>query len=205
MFRKTLLGLALVAAFAPGLASAQSALATEGPWLVRVRATYMSNDNSNDPTLALGQVEAKSRWIPEFDVSYFFTDNIAAELVLTWPQTIDVTLGGKDIGSLKALPPTLLLQYHFIPDGAIRPYVGAGVNFTSFSSRDFSIKGLTTSSSSWGPALQVGVDYKIAPRWYLNADVKYVWMNTDVSLNGAKLTTVDINPWLLSLGVGYRF
>jgi outer membrane protein len=160
MFRQTLPSLALAAALAPGLASAQSALATEGPWLIRVRAAYMSNDNSNDPTLALGQVEAKSRWIPEFDVSYFFADNIAAELVLTWPPEIDVTLGGKDIGSLKALSPTLLVQYRFIPDGEIRPYVGAGINVTSYSSREFSIKGLTTSSSSWGPALQVGVGYR---------------------------------------------
>jgi outer membrane protein len=53
--------------------------------------------------------------------------------------------------------------------------------------------------------LQAGLDYRIAPRWYLNADVKYMWMDTDVSLNGVRLTTVDINPWLLSIGVGYRF
>jgi outer membrane protein len=205
MFHKTLISLALAAAFAPGMASAQSALSTEGPWLVRVRATYVSTDNGNDPTLSLGQVEVKSRWIPEFDVSYFFTDNIAAELVLTWPQTMDVTLGGTDIGSVKALPPTLMLQYHFIPDGTFRPYAGVGVNYTIFSSQSFSIAGLDTSSSSWGPALQAGFDYKLAPRWYLNADVKYVWMNTDVTLNGAQLTKVDVNPWLFSVGIGYRF
>lgn len=205
MFRRTLLSLALAAAFMPGLASAQSALATEGPWLIRLRATYMLNDNTNDPSLSLGQIEAKDRWIPEIDVSYFFTDNIAAELVLTWPQKIDVSLNGTDIGSLKALPPTLLVQYHFIPNGTIRPYVGAGINYTYFSSQSFSINGVSTSNSSWGPALQAGVDFKIAPKWYINADVKYVWMDTEVKLNGATLTTVDINPWLLSLGVGYRF
>ncbi len=205
MFRRTLLSLALAAAFMPGLASAQSSLATEGPWLIRLRATYMLNDNTNDPSLSLGQIEAKDRWIPEIDVSYFFTDNIAAELVLTWPQKIDVSLNGTDIGSLKALPPTLLVQYHFIPNGTIRPYVGAGINYTYFSSQSFSINGVSTSNSSWGPALQAGVDFKIAPKWYINADVKYVWMDTEVKLNGATLTTVDINPWLLSLGVGYRF
>ena len=205
MFRKTLICLTLAAVLAPGLASAQSALATEGPWLVRVRATYLLNDNGNSPTLALGQVEVKDRWIPEFDVSYFFTDNIAAELVLTWPQKMDVTLDGTGVGSVKALPPTLLLQYHFMPNDTFRPYVGAGVNYTSFSSRDFSIPGLNSSSSSWGPAVQAGFDVQIAPRWYLNADVKYVWMDTDVTLNGSRLTTVDVNPWLLSIGIGYRF
>lgn len=205
MLRKNLMSLALAAAFVPVVANAQSALATEGPWLVRVRATSMLNDNGNDPRLALGQVEVKDRWIPEFDISYFFTNNIAAELVLTWPQEVDVTLGGTGIGSVKALPPTLLLQYHFMPDATFRPYAGVGVNYTRFSSQSFSIAGLDTSSSSWGPAVQAGFDFKVAPRWYLNADVKYVWMNTDVSLNGAKLTTVDINPWLISVGVGYRF
>jgi outer membrane protein len=205
MFRKTLMSMALAAAFVPVVANAQSALASEGPWLVRVRATYMINDNGNDPTLALGQVEVKDRWIPEFDMSYFFTDNLAAEPVLTWPQKMDVTLGGADIGSVKALPPTLLLQYHFMPNETFRPYAGVGVNYTSFSSQSFSIAGLDTSSSSWGPAVQAGFDFQIAPRWYLNADVKYVWMDTDVSLNGARLTKVDINPWLISVGVGYRF
>ena len=98
-----------------------------------------------------------------------------------------------------------MLQYHFMPDAVFRPYAGVGINYTSFSSRNFSIAGLSTSSSSWGPALQAGFDYQIAPRWYINADVKYVWMNTDVTLNGAKLTNVDINPWMFSVGIGYRF
>ena len=205
MLHKTLIGLAIAATLAPGIASAQSALSGEGPWLVRVRATYMLNDNGNSPTLSAGQVEVQDRWIPEFDISYFFTDNIAAELVLTWPQKMDVSLDGADVGSVKALPPTLMLQYHFMPDAAFRPYAGVGINYTSFSSRNFSVPGLGASSSSWGPALQFGFDVQLAPRWYLNADAKYVWMDTDVALNGTRLTTVDINPWLLSVGIGYRF
>ena len=205
MLHKTFIGLAIAAALVPVAAHAQSALSSEGPWLVRVRATYMLNDNGNSPSLALGQVEVQDRWIPEFDVSYFFTDNIAAELVLTWPQKVDVSLDGTNIGSVKALPPTLMLQYHFLPNETFRPYAGVGINYTSFSSRDFSIPGLNSSSSSWGPAVQAGFDVQIAPRWYLNADVKYVWMDTDVTLNGSRLTTVDVNPWLLSIGIGYRF
>ena len=204
MFRKTLMSLALAAAFVPVVAQAQSALATEGPWLVRVRATYMLNDNGNSPELALGQVEAKDRWIPEFDISYFFTDNIAVELVLTWPQKVDISLGGTEIGSVKALPPTLLLQYHFMPNETFRPYAGVGINYTSFSSQELP-SGIDTSSSSWGPAVQVGFDYQLAPRWYLNADIKYVWMDTGVFAGGTKVTTLDINPWLLSVGIGYRF
>lgn len=205
MFRKTVISLAVAAAAAPAVVNAQNALATEGAWLVRARAAYMLNDNGNDPLLALGQVEVKNRWIPEFDVTYFFTDNIATELVLTWPQKMDVTLGGTDIGSVKALPPTLMLQYHFMPNEKFRPYAGVGLNYTWFSSRDFSIAGLNSSSTSFGAALQGGIDVQLAPKWYLNFDAKYIWMNTDVTLNGAQLTKVDINPWLLSVGIGYRF
>lgn len=205
MLKKSLLALALAAAFAPGIAGAQNALATEGPWLLRVRAAYMINDNANDPALALGKIEVDDKLIPEFDVSYFFTDNIAMELVLTWPQKMDVTLGGTDIGTVKALPPTLLVQYHFTPNADFRPYVGVGINYTSYSSDDFKIAGVSTSSSSWGAALQAGLDIKVAPRWYVNVDAKYIWMDVDAKLNGATLTTVDINPWLLSVGVGYRF
>jgi outer membrane protein len=80
-----------------------------------------------------------------------------------------------------------------------------GVNYTRFSSQSFSIAGLDTSNSSFGAALQGGIDIQLAPRWYLNADVKYIWMNTDVTLNGAQLTKVDINPWMFSIGIGYRF
>jgi outer membrane protein W len=80
MFRKTALSLALAAGIAPTIAQAQSALATEGPWLVRARATYVQTDNGNSPVLGLGQVEVQSRWIPEFDISYFFTDLLERHL-----------------------------------------------------------------------------------------------------------------------------
>jgi outer membrane protein len=201
----TWVSLALAASCVPVVANAQSALATEGPWLVRVRATNMLNDNGNSPNLALGQVEVQDRWIPEFDVSYFFTDNIDAELVLTWPQKVDVSLGRyRDrLGQGAAADAAAAVPLHAERD--LPPYAGFGINYTYFGSQIFLIAGLDTSSSSWGPAVQAGFDFKIAPRWYLNADVKYVWMDTDVTLNGAKLTKVDISPWLISVGVGYRF
>lgn len=116
-----------------------SAYAGEGPWLVRLRALDMNVDNENNitpVTTAYGEVDVEDKWFPEIDISYFFTPNIAAELVLTYPQKHDVKLGNFDIGSLKHLPPTLLLQYHFCPEGTVRPYVGAGINYTHFSDVD---------------------------------------------------------------------
>lgn len=181
-----------------------SAMAADGPWLVRARAVYLQSANDDGTGLDLS---INNKWIPEVDVSYFFTPNIATELVLTYPQKQTVHSGvlGQDIGTLKHLPPTLTLQYHFIPDGTIRPYVGAGINYTRFSSVHLADGAATVDKSSWGLAIQGGVDFEVAKNTYVNIDVKKVQISTDVSLSGSKLGTFKINPWLLGIGVGYRF
>lgn len=201
--KKLYAGAALLALAAlPTFAAAQM---KEGPFMVRARALYMAVDNNNDPVFAGGRFEANSKWFPELDGVYFITPNLATELVLTYPQKHDVTLAGNNIGTIKHLPPTLMLQWHFIPNGQIRPYVGAGINYTMFSSVKLSIAGADIDRSSFGFALGAGVDFRVAPKWFVNLDAKYVQIETDVKLNGAKLTTLGINPWLLSVGVGYRF
>lgn len=109
----------LVAALAAvGLRLSTAAVqAADGSFMVRARAVDVDFDNgqSDGPFASLGgaKVEADSRWIPEVDLSYFITPNIAAELVLTYPQKVDILVGGSKLGSIKALPPSLLLQYHF--------------------------------------------------------------------------------------------
>jgi outer membrane protein len=148
--------------------------------------------------------------IPEVDISYFFTKNIAAELVLTYPQKHDVEVGGAKIGTFKHLPPTLMLQYHFVPEGNIRLYIGAGVNLTLISDVDLAVPGvgdLDLESSSFGFAAGGGVDFKIGEKLYLNADAKYVQISTDVELaaSGAKVSEVKVNPYLIGVGSGYRF
>lgn len=201
-------GVAALAAVA-GVANA----ADEGNWMVRARALRMNVDNSNSGGLngALGKVEAEDKTFPEVDVTYFFTPNIAAELILTYPQKHDVTLAGADIGSIKHLPPTLTLQYHFNPAGTVRPYVGLGLNYTRFSSVDLNVGGavpLRIDRSSFGWAAQVGADVQIAPKWFLNFDVKYVAIDTDIFIKGAggaKVTKLGIDPMLYSVGIGYRF
>lgn len=193
--------LAAVAAL-PTIAQAQ---AQEGPFMVRARALYMAVDNDNSPAFAGGKFEANSKFFPEVDGTYFITRNLAAELVLTYPQKHDVKLAGNNIGTIKHLPPTLMLQWHFIPNGQIRPYAGIGLNYTMFSSVKLSIPGADIDRSSFGVAFGGGVDIRVAPKWFVNVDAKYVQIETDVKLNGTKLTTLGINPWLLSVGVGYRF
>jgi outer membrane protein len=185
--------------------------AEEGPWLIRARVLDMRVDNTNQDTpvalQSLGQVTAENKVFPEVDFSYFFSKNFAAELILTYPQAHTISLAGTPIGSLKHLPPTLTAQYHFLPDGDVRPYVGLGVNYTRFMNVNLLNGAVTTEKDSFGLAAQAGLDYRIAPAWFLNVDAKYVQIETKVKLaaSDTTITKLKIDPWLLSLGVGYRF
>ncbi|MBB2778028.1 OmpW family protein [Comamonas aquatica] len=207
--KKTLLAVAALCAMTSGAAMAQQ---QDGKWQVRVRAVHIDSDNGGSTNPDLG-LSVSNKTIPELDISYYFTPNFAAELILTYPQKHDIrssTLGGK-IGSVKQLPPTLLAQYHFTNFGAFKPYVGAGVNYTRFSSvkwrDDVGALGASIKKSSWGGALQVGFDYALDKNWSLNFDVKKVYMKTDVSVDalGGKVGDLKIDPILVGVGVGYRF
>lgn len=188
--------------------------ADDSPLLVRLRAVYIKPADKSDAIPALGvpqdAISVSTKTIPELDVSYFFTKNLAAELVLTYPQKHDVSLGGTAIGTFKQLPPTLTLQYHFLPDQVVNPYVGAGVNLTLISNVDLAVPGvgaLELSSSSVGFAAGAGLDIKVADRIFVNLDAKWVQIRSDVKLqaNGAKVSAVKVDPWLLGGGLGYRF
>ena len=206
--KSLVVAMAAVASLAPIASQAQSS--GENPWMVRVRATDLIWQNGQSGSVVQGtNVKPANKVIPEFDVSYFFTKNIAAELVLTYPQTINInyTANQTNLGSIKALPPSLLLQYHFTDLGALKPYVGAGVNYTIFSNRNNLSNGAySVDSSSVGAVGQVGADYMLDKNWGLNIDVKYATMSTNVTtaagVNGGKLT---LNPWMPSVGVAYKF
>ena len=204
MMKKTMMAAAAVCALTAGTAMAQQA---ESPWMVRVRAVNL--DSANKDSTGLG-LSINNKTIPELDVSYFFTPNIAAELVLTYPQKHDLRSNGAKIGSLKHLPPTLLAQYHFTGMGAFKPYVGAGINYTRFSNVRFdpAVQAALDPSikkNSFGPAMQVGFDYMLDKNWSINFDVKKVYIKTDVSSAGKKVGSFKVDPWLVGVGVGYRF
>lgn len=195
--------LCLAAALPAGFAQAQ-----ELPFMVRARAVYIDFENDQRAGLPLGQVavEAQKRWIPEVDLSYFFTPNIATELVLTYPQKINIDVGGSKVGSIKALPPSLMLQYHVTELGAFKPYAGVGLNYTIFSKRSNLLDGAASvEKSSWGPAFQAGFDYMLTKQLSLNFDVKYIRMSTDVTVLGTKVGRVGLDPTTWGVGVGYRF
>ncbi len=207
---------ALVVAAAPQFAAAQDT----GNWIVRVRATDLLSSNDNNSQLkstmqALGfdHAEIDDKWIPELDISYFFTPNIAAELILTYPQkqtlyAVDAAGNKTELGTFKHLPPTLLAQYHFTGIQYVRPYVGAGLNYTNVTDVTMDkvpALGLNLSRNSFGVALQAGADFPIGGGWLINVDAKYVRIGVDVTSNSQKVGEFGVNPWLLSVGVGKRF
>jgi outer membrane protein len=185
-----------------------NAMAQESPWLVRARAVHIDPANGSAPvggTGAADRIHVSTKTIPEADISYFFTPNVSAELILTYPQKHDVTLDGAKIGSFKHLPPTLTAQYHFLPGATINPYVGAGVNYTLLSSVNLLNGAGRLEHDSFGLALQAGVDFKLDKNWSINLDVKKVQIRSDVFISGARASDVKVDPLLVGVGVGYRF
>ena len=195
--KKQLIVIAALAALGMGVVQAQ-----ETPWLVRARAVNL--DMANKDSTGLG-LTVDNKTIPEVDVSYFFTPNIAAELILTVPQKQTVSSNGTSIGTFKHLPPTLLMQYHFTGLNGYKPYVGAGINYTDISKVNLLGGVATLDKDSWGGALQVGVDIPIDKNWSINFDVKKVYIRTHVYAGGVNAGTLKLDPLLVGAGVGYRF
>lgn len=243
---KTIMRLATLGAVMAGaMASAQAAdlpvykkapppaVEAFNPWMIRLRALGVLPDGNSSVTVTgvpslsspNSGLSISNQVVPELDISYFFTKNIAAELILgVTRHAINGTgsLANLPIGKTTLLPPTLTLQYHFDQFGAFKPYVGAGVNYTVFFNNSAAnvpaaiagppaIVATTTNlhvSNAWGGAVQFGFDYMIDRHWGLNVDVKKLWLRPDFSatVSGLPVTgTAHIDPWLVGAGVTYKF
>jgi outer membrane protein len=203
--KKTVALAVLAAAILAPVAQAQTA--DSGEWLVRARALRLNS--ANDDSTGLG-LSVNDKTFLEVDITRFLTPEWALELVLTTPQKHDLRSNGTNIGSLKHLPPTLSLQYHFTGLGAARPYVGAGLNYTHFSSVRFNPAVVTALNpridrNSTGLALGAGVDFALGGGWLLNLDLKKVRIDTDVYSGATRAGTFKVDPTLFSVGVGLRF
>lgn len=195
----------IIIAATVGLLIAGQVAAQEGPWLLRARA--VSLNMTNDNTTSVAGLGASNKTIPEVDVSYFLNKNVAAELILTVPQQTHVVSAGGDVGTFKALPPTLTMQYHFTDLKGYKPYVGAGVNFTKITHVNLASGTYSLDNHSYGFAVQAGVDVPLTKQLSLNFDVKKVQIQTDVyvAATGAKAGTLKLDPTLIGVGIGYRF
>ncbi len=189
--------------------------ADNSPWMLRARVLGVFPDDSSDKiTLIGGEADVEEAFTPDLDVSYFFTDHVAAELVFFAYSQHDVkakgtAVGDADLGSFDLVPPTLTVQYHFMPEQSFRPYVGAGLTYVLIPNEDpGDADEVRYDDGVIGYALQVGFDYFLNEHWCLNLDVKKVWVNVDVEVDALGTTvetSVDVDPWLFGIGVGYRF
>lgn len=198
---------------------------TWSPWMIRVRALAVLPDSSakvylNGAQIPNASAKVSNSIVPEVDITYFFTKNIAVEAICcVTPHKVTAkgsiaALG--EIGKTVVFPPTVLLQYHFDGMGAFKPYVGVGVNYTHYfkngTGANFSELKI---KDSWGVAAQIGFDYMINRNWGINVDVKKVMMQPDANITVAPgvlaptavpvTAKVKIDPWLVSTGVTYRF
>ena len=193
---------ALVGALAMGVAA--PAFAAADGWQVRARAIGVLPDTDSSLTPAL-VADVDDAWMPELDFTYFVSEHISLELILATLEH-DVSASGIDLGSVWILPPTLTVQYRPNPSGQIQPYVGVGVNYTVFYNEEGTPGFSTEYDNSFGFALQAGVDYMLDEHWLVNLDIKKVWLSTDVNVNGgAVVGEVDIDPWIVGIGIGYRY
>ncbi len=225
---KGIIGLGLVAAGAilatPAMAQEERTGIAAGDVLVRLRAIVVTpNEKSGgiNPTFPGERVKLNDAVMPEVDVTYMATDNIGFELIAsTTKHTASGTSGTTgSIGKLATtwvLPPTLTAQYHFNPRGTIRPYLGAGINYTIFWNSKPS-DGLQAAvgkthvgmSDSFGWAAQAGVDVDVTKRMFVNFDIKYIGIKTNAYLNttalGQERVHLKIDPLVIGAGVGVRF
>jgi outer membrane protein W/outer membrane protein OmpA-like peptidoglycan-associated protein len=226
MSSRYLIPLAVAAALAlPVTAQAQEGTWEPGKWLFRVGLSQINPENEN---LDVSGVFGADTWVvvdsdvsPTATVEYMITKNIGTELLVAWPFTHGIDLktpgGNSRVGNVDVLPPVLSLNWHFNPNGMWRPYVGAGINYTMFSGEETRgpISGTRLSlDDSIGAAGQVGID--IGEReWFLNLNVRYIDMSSDAELRGVDdgeggtttldLGSVDLNPMIYGVHVGYRF
>jgi outer membrane protein len=211
----------LAAAMIAAAAAATPAQAEQGDVLLRARGILVAptEDSSGiEPAFPNDEVSVSNSVTPEVDISYFLTDHLALELIAaTSKHDVNGKGGLEPIGELAdtwVLPPTLTLQYHFAPSAKVRPYVGAGLNYTLFYSEDAS-DGLEDAigdtkvelEDSFGFALQAGVDFDITKKLFLNLDVKYIDIDTKAKLTTGALVNrvkVSIDPIVVGVGIGMK-
>ncbi|MFP4313516.1 MAG: OmpW/AlkL family protein [Alphaproteobacteria bacterium] len=186
----------------------------DGPWAkerfqFRARAIGILADGDGMVNGTALKTDVGDAVTPEFDVTYFFTEHLAAELIAATAEH-KVEAGVNDLGDTWILPPTLTLQYHFMPDEKFSPYIGAGINYSYFYGED-SGRGFNDLDveGGFGLAAQAGFDYWLNDNWGLNFDVKYIDLDVDVDVNlgttPLAADNVDLNPWVVGAGVSYRF
>lgn len=203
---KTLLplSLALAMAFVP---MAHAADTDDDHWVVRFGASVV-DPASNNGTLAGLKTTISNDAKPTASIEYLLTPNIGFEALAAIPFKHEIRLDGQKAASTKQLPPVIGVNYHFLTDQVVSPFVGAGINFTRF----FSTKGEgilqgdhVGIDNSWGAAAHAGVDFKLSPNWLVTADLRWIDIRSTVHVDGANVGKAKVDPLVYGLSFGYRF
>ncbi len=219
--KKSLLSVALLSAsvFAPQALSHEA-----GDILVRGGITMVQPDSGKTPVLLAGAdsgltLSVDNNYQLGLNLVYFYDSNWAVEVLAATPFSHDVKLQAGDVetnlGKVSHLPPTVSALYYFDTGSAFKPYVGAGINYTIFFNEKFTSAYQDAGFSelelggSFGYALQVGADYEINDKWHVNASARYIDINTkatfDVGGESVGKASIDVDPMVYSLMIGYKF
>ena len=186
-------------------ASAFFANVANAEWVIRERIVNFDYEKNNTSSAApVANIDHNS--VPEIDVSYFIEKPISFELSTTASrQSATSSFNSSNLGDVWLIPANLTAQYHFFADQPLKPYIGAGINYTWFITTGSSGGNNVTYDDSVGIVGQVGTDLQITKSWLLNFDVKKIYMRPKVSINGSPKTEDKIDPWVFGVGVGYKF
>lgn len=197
----------------PAMAQSADSGKAAGSIMVRGRLIAVMPQNFSSSVSAIGgHVATTTAVTPEVDFSYFFTDNIAVELIAaTTRHSLSATgtsLGKVPVGTTWVLPPAVTVQYHFNPKGKVSPYLGAGLNYTLFYGTHAAGGAVTKLGldNNVGGVLQAGIDYNLDGRWFANVDIKQIFVSTKAKLNGGGIVAkTALSPTVFGVGLGYRF
>lgn len=202
--------LMVAGALAMGVLGAMQAQAADADrWVLKVGVHAVDPKSNNGDLLGNTlHVDVGSNVRPTVTLEYMATPNWGLETLASWPFQHHIDVNGVEVASTRQLPPTVSLQYHFNPTGKVSPFVGIGLNYTKFFSVHTTGPLAGTSldlSSTFGAAAHAGLDFRVDERWLVSVDARYMNIAPEARLNGVRLGTVHIDPFVYGVAVGYRF
>lgn len=177
---------------------------SQGDWTFGVGIINV-NPKSDNGTLAGAPATLTDDTQISLTAEYFIRDNLGIELLAATPFEHDINIGGAFAGTSKQLPPTLSINYHFPTKGKIKPFVGAGINYTTFFEESHAGGGVLKLEDSWGFALQAGADWQVSDKGALRLNVRYMDIESDAYLNGASIGKAEIDPVTIGVSYVHRF
>jgi outer membrane protein len=204
------------------MAVAPAAQAFEaGDFILRAGVVHVAPDDSSDQILLSGGAPTGSELAVDSNTqlgirgTYMFTSNLGLGVLAATPFKHNITaeggalvdLGLTDVGETKHLPPTVTLQYYPMKSSsAVQPYVGVGVNYTTFFEEKSNLGSELELDDSVGVAAEVGVDYMLSEQFGLNAAIWWADIDTEAEIKGVtEKVDLEIDPMVYMVGFTYKF